>query len=281
VYTTVVIMLFSFGMIDLPQPKQVVSFWPPEESDFTSLPGMMQSFPIFIFAFACSINVPALVVELDALTLRRADIMMFLGLGSCTAIYMLVGICGSIAFGASVEGDSLKSFPKGEGTIGGLLSTIGRVAIVANVMGGIPLKIHPLRAAVSPLLFGKESTELRMSVRTSLTIVLFGISWLLALVITNLDEVMAFIGSTANMVTGFSLPALFYCYGMNRGANDTEEDFGIQESPAIGGSRSRKAGWMRNLARVMAVVSLVLIPVLLSGEVVKIIGHEHESEWTS
>merc|ERR1719174_445250 len=101
-------------------------------------------------------NVPTLVLELADSTIKRVDTMIIAGVGICTFIYGVVGVCGSIAFGASVEGNGLMSFPNEQGTTGGLVSIFARVAIVVNVIGGIPLYMHPFRATVSQVLFAKS-----------------------------------------------------------------------------------------------------------------------------
>jgi len=258
---------------------QEVTMNPPPPSDYTTMPGMIESFPIFVFAFGCTLNVPTLILELAEPTALRVDSMVLAGVAIATVLYGITGLCGSYAFGASVAGNCLKSFPNELGTIGGLVSIFARVAIVLNVMGAIPLYMHPLRSVTSELLFGKAPKDLAAPVRTTVALVIFILTWGCGCLVKSLDEVMAFVGSTSHILLGFTLPALFYCL-CDRGPRDDilgvelQNQEGGVAGDGAGARPAQKGGLSRKLSWVVVVVSLVFIPSLLSMEAVKMMtGH--------
>lgn len=173
VYIVIVICLFAAGTIDVTPPEQDVSLFAPPGSEYTTPAGMFGAVSICICAFGCAANIPAAVVELRQNTLRRVNTMIISVTMICATILAMVGVFGSRVFGASVEGNSLKSFPNEPNTAGGLVSVFARVAVVINVMGSIPLRLHPLRSVISEIVFGVAPSNLSRLVYATLTIVLF------------------------------------------------------------------------------------------------------------
>lgn len=275
-YILIVVSVFAYGAIPVPPPQQHVSMWPPPHSPHTSTAGMFESIGICVFTFGCSKNFPSLIVELKQPTVRRVDTLIVSAVGICAVIYMIVGICGSVAFGASVAGNSLKSFPNDPGTLGGLVSAFARVAMAVNVMGSIPFCVQPLRAIVLQMLPSGSPPDASVTLRSTVTFVLFLFMWGAALVLTNLDEILAFVGSTADIAISFALPGLFY-YLSSRGQSD-DSLFGVssaEEGTVARDSGIRKVtGPLRRGAQVLAIVSVALIPFLLTMEAYKMFN-EH------
>jgi len=267
-YIVIVAAAFACELIEVPPVFQSVSFFPPSPSEYTTIEGLIQSFPIFVFAFGCTLNVPTLILELSDPTTARVDTMVLGGVAIAGTLYMITGICGAYAFGASVAGNCLKNFPNEFGTTGGLVSIFARVAIVLNVMGAIPLYMHPLRGVTSELLFGKAPKDLKSSVRMTVALVIFILTWGLGMMVKSLDEVMAFVGSSSHIMLGFTLPALFFCLINN---NQREVMLGVElqnQEGAIAatdtGVQSTKSGGAKCLSWGMAIGSIILIPILLS-----------------
>jgi amino acid permease len=265
-YIAVVVCIFAAGAIPLPPPEQTVSVWPPPRTRYTKTSGMVESFAIFIGLVSCCENLPTLVLELRDRTLRRVDTLIVISMAICAGLYAVVGFCGSYAFGAVVEGDFLKSLPIEHSVAGGQLSMFARVAFVVNVMGGIPLYLHPLRVVVSQMVFGIGPQDLKAPARISLTFALFLSSLGVAILVPNLDDVFAFLGSTADMSLGFALPALFYFLSVR---SKNGESFGAHSQDPEGGVTGslglRHLTYWRVPSLVMAIVSFGLIPVLLAG----------------
>jgi len=276
-YIVFVVAVFACGSIDLPVPEQSWSVWMPPHSSYTSVLGMIESVPLFVFAFGCALNIPTAILELENITMKQIDAMIFLAIAISTAIYMLVGVCGSIAFGASVEGNSLKSFPNDD-DIGGRLSIFARIAIVLAVLGSLPLYMHPFRANVSEMAFGKDPKELGAAIRIMIAVLLFSLVYGVSILVEGLDEVMALVGSTSMMLIGFSFPALFYYCGVRRQIpQDGNFGVGLQNQPqGTEEGAQRRQGLLRTTAWLVSVVSLVLVPLLVAGEIYKMAsGHGH------
>ena len=151
-------------------------------------------------------------------------------IGSSATTYVLVAITGYLSFGDKVSGNIVQMYPPG------LYPTIGRAAIVMLVMFSYPLQCHPCRASVDavlkwrgistrdenietspnryPLLGPRGNhttpvpmTELRFSVITTVILIL---SYVVAMTVTSLSAVLAYVGSTGSTSISFILPGLFY-----------------------------------------------------------------------
>jgi amino acid permease len=115
-------------------------------------------------------------------------------------------------------------------------STIGKAAIVVLVMFSYPLQVHPCRASVDavlkwrpqthteadgspargPLLpngkkAGKPGSDGISDVRfAAITTVIIVMSYIVAMTVSSLSTVLAYVGSTGSTAISFILPGLFY-----------------------------------------------------------------------
>lgn len=154
--------------------------------------------------------------------------------GLSSSIYVLVAVTGYLSFGDNVAGNIVSQYRPS------VFSTIGRAAIVILVMFSYPLQVHPCRASVdavskwrpagrstqeltpaggspsrSSLLQRKvpirpkteDMSDLRFAVITTIIIIL---SYLVAMTVSSLDRVLAYVGSTGSTAISFILPGLFY-----------------------------------------------------------------------
>lgn len=158
--------------------------------------------------------------------------------GMSASIYVLVAVTGYLSFGSNIIGNIVAQYRPS------VFSTIGRAAIVVLVMFSYPLQIHPCRASVdavskwrpkqlrskqssdeltpasgspsrSSLLNKKvviqpkaaEMSELRFAIFTTVIIIL---SYIVAMTVSSLDRVLAYVGSTGSTSISFILPGLFY-----------------------------------------------------------------------
>lgn len=150
------------------------------------------------------------------------------------SIYVLVAVTGYLSYGSETMGNIVAQYPHS------IFSTIGRAAIVVLVMFSYPLQVHPCRASVdavskwrpikrngdeltpasgspsrSSLLQRKtpmkpqvvELSDLRFAVITTVIIIL---SYIVAMSVSSLDRVLAYVGSTGSTAISFILPGLFY-----------------------------------------------------------------------
>lgn len=165
-------------------------------------------------------------------------------IGSAASTYILVAITGYLSFGSNVGGNIIGVYPPS------ITSTIGRAAIVVLVMFSYPLQVHPCRASVdaalkwrwnskstsasgnspnrNPLLprsnrgssRGPESMgDTRFAAITTAIIVL---SYIVAMTVSSLEAVLAYVGSTGSTSISFILPGLFY-YKISSPESDTHQ----------------------------------------------------------
>lgn len=166
-------------------------------------------------------------------------------IGSAASTYILVAITGYLSFGNNVGGNIIGVYPPS------VTSTIGRAAIVVLVMFSYPLQVHPCRASVDAVLkwrWNPRSTsnapgtspnrnpllprpnrgpnrgpdsmgDTRFAAITTAIIVL---SYIVAMTVSSLEAVLAYVGSTGSTSISFILPGLFY-YKISSPESDTHQ----------------------------------------------------------
>ncbi|PLN81578.1 transmembrane amino acid transporter protein-domain-containing protein [Aspergillus taichungensis] len=188
---------------------------------------MLSSLPVIVFAFTCHQNMFSILNEIENNSHFRTTGVVLTSIGSSAATYILVAITGYLTFGNNVGGNIVGMYPPG------VWATIGRAAIVILVMFSYPLQCHPCRASVDavsrwrpkstnsndnstnrhPLLGSKSNrttepmSDLRFSVITTSILIL---SYIVAMTVSSLEAVLAYVGSTGSTSISFILPGLFY-----------------------------------------------------------------------
>lgn len=192
-------------------------------------------------------------------------------------MYVLVAITGYLSFGNDVGDNIVGQYAPSVST------TIGRAAIVILVMFSYPLQVHPCRASVdavlkwrprsstkaqpihssstshtnssgspsqTPLLpTGKsrkiEMSDLRFSLITTVIIIL---SYLVAMTVSSLSAVLAYVGSTGSTSISFILPGLFYYKisspdsPLHQRLLKEEDDYGADDDESYPGSEDDEGG---------------------------------------
>lgn len=237
----------------------------------------------------------------------RTTAVVTTSIGSAASIYILVAITGYLSFGDKVLGNIVAQY------LPSVASTIGRAAIVVLVMFSYPLQVHPCRASLdavtkwrpaskknteftpaassrgSPtrnsLLSGgaatkvpisrpkpEEMSELRFAILTTLIIIL---SYIVAMTVSSLDKVLAYVGSTGSTAISFILPGLFYYkisspdspHHQRLLKDEDDEDFeGSSDTAEQGGSRVSKqwkSDLLRKLSLAIAIYGAVVMVVCL------------------
>ncbi len=148
----------------------------------------------------------------------------------------IVGMCKYTLYASASAITSLKI----SSDIPSIASTIGKAAIVILVMFSYPLQVHPCRASVDAVLKWRPSRtrasresasgspsragllppsaaghitrndtigETRFAAITTAIIIL---SYIVAMSVSSLDKVLAYVGSTGSTSISFILPGLFY-----------------------------------------------------------------------
>lgn len=176
--------------------------------------------------------------ELKETTPRRTTSVVTASIGSAALIYVLVAITGYLTFGDNVIGNIVAQY------VPNITATIGRAAIVVLVMFSYPLQVHPCRASLDAVLkwrpvrrrdheltpaasshgspsrstllgskvpigrpSAQEMSEIRFAILTTFIIIM---SYIVAMTVSSLDKVLAYVGSTGSTAISFILPGLFY-----------------------------------------------------------------------
>lgn len=158
----------------------------------------------------------------------RTTSVVFASIGSAASTYILVAITGYLSFGNNVAGNIVGMYPPGAA------AAIGRAAIVMLVVFSYPLQCHPCRASVDavlkwrpksqgpgadyspnrhPLLGprGNRTPESMSDIRFSIiTTTILILSYIVAMTVSSLEAVLAYVGSTGSTSISFILPGLFY-----------------------------------------------------------------------
>ncbi|KAK9370940.1 transmembrane amino acid transporter protein-domain-containing protein [Lipomyces kononenkoae] len=183
----------------------------------SSLSGVLSTLPIVVFGFTCHQNMFSIVNELRDDRPANVLSIVFSSIGSAVILYTLVGFTGYLSFGDNVGGNIISMYASS------FSSAVGRAAIVVLVLFSYPLQCHPCRASLdhiythfilpssagSPSRVGIQKMSIpkrRFMVLTSLIIVL---SYIVAISVSSLETVLAFVGATGSTSISFILPGIF------------------------------------------------------------------------
>ncbi|KAJ5718743.1 hypothetical protein N7488_004389 [Penicillium malachiteum] len=219
----VVLVVYHFAKGDTMQDRG-----PIRVGQWAGIVPSLSSFPVIVFAFTCHQNMFSILNEIANNSHFRTTAVVLASIGSSAATYILVAITGYLSFGNNVGGNIVGMYPPG------VYATIGRAAIVMLVVFSYPLQCHPCRASVDavlkwrpksqstraegsphrhPLLGSHSSrtpepmSDLRFSIITTTILIL---SYLVAMTVSSLEAVLAYVGSTGSTSISFILPGLFY-----------------------------------------------------------------------
>ncbi|KAI0903414.1 transmembrane amino acid transporter [Ustulina deusta] len=193
----------------------------------------LASLPVVIFAYTCHQNMFSILNEIKDNSPKRILGVISSSIGSAAGVYVLVSITGYLSFGNDITGNIVSMYAPS------IASTIAKAAIVILVTFSVPLQVHPCRASVDAVLKwrpnaisgtqGRTSSpnsrlllptatrsdhgpsapmsELRFAILTTILLVL---AYTVALTVTSLERVLAYVGSTGSTAISFILPGLFY-----------------------------------------------------------------------
>ena len=150
-------------------------------------------------------------------------------IGTAASTYILVAITGYLSFGNAIGGNIVSMY------LPSFSSTIARAAIVVLIVFSYPLQAHPCRASVDSVLKWRlnsksstsstatspqrnplipraskppeEMSDIRFAAITTVILVL---SYIVAMTVSSLEAVLAYVGSTGSTSISFILPGLFY-----------------------------------------------------------------------
>lgn len=234
----VILVVYHFAANDTPryeEPLRVIRWAGPLQA--------LSSFPVIIFAYTCHQNMFSILNEIADNSHFRTTSVIIASIGSAAATYLLVAFTGYISFGNSIGGNIVAQYSPS------VSATIGRAAIVVLVMFSYPLQVHPCRASVDAVMKWRPKGKLFSQVRSilsrhnisspdasppryqpllapasiaprksemsdirfaAITTVIIILSYVVAMTVSSLEAVLAYVGSTGSTAISSILPGLFY-----------------------------------------------------------------------
>ncbi|KAM3588376.1 hypothetical protein VKS41_000823 [Umbelopsis sp. WA50703] len=170
------------------------------------------SLPVFVFAFTCHQNIFSVYNEQKDNSQKKINSVIATSIGIAIVLYEGIAVMGYLSFGKAVAGNIILAYPAS------LFVTGGRIAIVILVLLSYPLQCHPCRASLDKVLSARSTRAAGNKVPPppstlkfiSITIGILVATYIVAMTMTKLDLVLAFVGSTGSTAISFILPALFY-----------------------------------------------------------------------
>lgn len=198
----------------------------------------LSSFPVIVFAYTCHQNMFSILNEITDNSHFSTTGVAMASIGSAASVYVLVAITGYLSFGNEVSGNIVENYAPKPATI------VGQAMIVILVMFSYPLQVHPCRASIDAVLKWRPSDKLKAKLRSTsgtpsvesspprnvpllqpsrqrntemgetrfaaITTTIIILSYLVAMTVSSLDKVLAYVGSTGSTSISFILPGLFY-----------------------------------------------------------------------
>ncbi|KAK9468285.1 transmembrane amino acid transporter protein-domain-containing protein [Lipomyces arxii] len=176
-----------------------------------SLTGLLSTLPIVVFGFTCHQNMFSIVNEIKDSRPTAVLTVIMSSIGSAFVLYTIVGFTGYFSFGDNLTGNIIGMYPTS------FSSAVGRAAIVILVMLSFPLQCHPCRASLDHIFTHFISSDSPSGGRAHtskgrfifLTMIIIFFSYLLAMAVTSLEVVLAFVGATGSTSISFILPGIF------------------------------------------------------------------------
>ena len=187
----------------------------------------LSSLPVFVFAFTCHQNIFSIVNELKDTSQRQINGVLVSAIGGSWVVYLLVAITGYLSYGDNVNGNIVSMYPNSPS------ANIGRVAIVILILFSYPLQAHPCRASIDKIMIQSAKVYQRtisksMSSRptasdddyrigeisenrwAAITTFILISTYMVAMSVSSLEVVLAYVGATGSTAISFILPGLFY-----------------------------------------------------------------------
>ncbi|CAG8575779.1 2755_t:CDS:2 [Paraglomus occultum] len=200
VYLIVIVIYNYFGPDFKAPPSDKIHYVRFSSKFFTYL-------PIFVFAFTCHQNVFTIYNEVGDNSQANINKIVFGTIGFSASVYEIIGILGYLTFGDDVSANII---------------SMCRVGFICCVLLSLPLQWHPCRACLDKiisalttnntngdykLLTTNKPSDLKFFLMTSGIMIS---TYLLAILVSQLDLVLSFVGSTGSTTISFILPGIFY-----------------------------------------------------------------------
>jgi len=183
---------------------------------YWKLDGFLIAFPLLAYGFTSQQFVFGVYQSLKAPTVQRMTAVVKQALSACAALYIIVGVCGYMAFRDRTSGDVLRNFG-GKNVMGvrGAYERVLKMGYGFSIIASVPLIMGNFQAALLPpiaLLFPLDSAAKKGTTPQEqlLTIAVLGFALVLAVAVPNVEFIFGLVGSTASVFIAYILPAMLF-----------------------------------------------------------------------
>jgi len=168
---------------------------------------ILREVPIFIFGFGCHQNLLSLCKEARVQTQGEFNRIIVFGVGSNMMIYVFFALVGFYVMGTEVEADIITCLPADSALVDSC-----RLGIALKMAFSVPLQLHPSRNGITSMIYGSDvqAQDLPAWIYFTLTFFLVAASTAIALVVTEVHIIFAFVGAVCNLSICHILPSFFF-----------------------------------------------------------------------
>jgi len=165
--------------------------------------GIFDALPLITFAFGCHLQIVPIFGELKNNDVpSRINIVILCTNLVCVILYSLTGVFGYLQFFGAVEGNILKNYPDTD-----VLANVARAVLSFVIVCHYPPSNYCCRAAMDYLFFSKAKASTPR--RLAWTVIIWGLAFVVAITLPQINIVFGLIGATANSLVVFIFPAIF------------------------------------------------------------------------
>lgn len=198
-------------------PKLMINEWW-YEVNWWQPSGLLPCLPIFSMALSCQTQLFEFFDTLSDPSLKRMTAVISGAVHLCSAVYILVGTFGYIAFHDKlITGNILVRLSPS------VMTEFIKLGFIITVAISFPLCLFPCRTSLHSLLFKQGVSHHDIGVNfipdrhfRALTISLVSITIGIAIMLPNIEFVLGIIGSTIGTMVCLILPAIIFVHGTNK-----------------------------------------------------------------
>ncbi|KAF2454158.1 transmembrane amino acid transporter protein-domain-containing protein [Lineolata rhizophorae] len=284
----------------------------------------LASFPVIVFAYTCHQNMFSILNEIANNSHLRTSLVVAASIGTAASLYIFVAITGYLSYGDNIGGNIVSMYAPSVATTVGRAAIVVLVmfsyplqvhpcrASVDAVLKWRPKRFsrqqpsHQIGRESSPapsgqsssLLNAPGSTTIKLSSQSStdtmtearfaaITTVIIVLSYVVAMTVSSLEKVLAYVGSTGSTSISFILPGLFYYkiadpdsslqQRLAKEDDDEDEEEYVEGEPDGIAERWRKKAWrkglLRKLSLALAIYGGVVMVVCLATNTFLVAAH--------
>lgn len=206
----VFVIVFIFWLSRKIVPDPVQNF---EEAKYFTLTwnGVISTFPFVISSYMYQPMVPAIYKNLDNRNIERMEKVLLRGSYGAVFLYILIAVFGYLTFANNDE--QLAILQEKQNILeldyqSNIYIDISMVWLIFTVMSSGPLWMLPCKDTWEEVFYGDNTmTE---SQNISVTLILTGICFLLAVLLPGIGDVISIVGNTCGPLIGFLFPIMWY-----------------------------------------------------------------------